>query len=172
MDINISNYLRLNVVDMAMVLISTLIIVLIAKKFFWSKVIDYLDRRQEAITSDLNSAAESKQQGLEFRSQYEVQLAGAKDEARAIKEQAALNAKAEKQETLAQAKMEAEKIKEKALQDIEREKIAAREEIKEQITEVAFLAAEKIVEKELDDKEQRKYVKDFIDHAGEESWTA
>ncbi len=35
MNINIENYLRLNFIDMILVLISTVLICLIAKKFFW-----------------------------------------------------------------------------------------------------------------------------------------
>ncbi|MEF9961358.1 MAG: F0F1 ATP synthase subunit B [Erysipelotrichaceae bacterium] len=172
MDINIGNYLRLNVIDMVMVLVSTFLIVLVAKKFFWSKVLEYLDRREKAIATDLESAANEKAQAVQIKHDYEMQIANAKEEARNILDVAQSSAKAEKKETLTQAKLEADKIKEKAMQDIEREKISVRKEIKTQITEVAFLAAEKIVEKELDDKEHKKYVEDFIDHAGDSSWTA
>lgn len=172
MDINISNYLRINLIDMTMILISTVLIVLIAKKYFWSKVLDYLDRRKQAIADDLKSGEEAKAAGLDYKKQYEVQLAQAKSDARSILDSANSNAKQTKQESLLQAKAEATKIKEKAMQDIEREKISVREDIKAQITEVAFLAAEKIVEKELDDKQHKKYVEDFIEHAGDSSWTA
>ena len=172
MGITIDNYLRLNVTDMIMVLISTFLIVLIAYKFFWSKVLDYLKRREDAIAGDLKAAADEKAAQEAMRVEYETQLAGAKGEALEIIEKAKVHAKDEKQTALKQAKAEADKIKEKALQDIEREKLQAKEEIKDQITEVAFLAAEKIVGKELDEAKHKDYVKDFIDNAGEASWTS
>ena len=46
----------------------------------------------------------------------------------------------------------------------------AEKDIKKEITEVAFLAAEKIVGKELNDEEQKKYIDDFINNAGETPW--
>ena len=57
-----------------------------------------------------------------------------------------------------------------AQRDIEREKMMAEKDIKKEITEVAFLAAEKIVGKELNDEEQKKYIDDFINNAGETPW--
>ena len=82
MDINISNYLRLDVVDMIMVLVSTLILCLFAKHFFWDYVSDYFQKRHDAIAADLKAGADAKAEGENYRQQYEQQLAGAKGEAR------------------------------------------------------------------------------------------
>ena len=41
MNIDITNYLRINPVDMALVCISTFIICLVAKHFFWDVILDY-----------------------------------------------------------------------------------------------------------------------------------
>ena len=45
--INIENYLRLNIVDALLVLISTFLIVLIARKYFWD-ILKLSFRRQRA----------------------------------------------------------------------------------------------------------------------------
>ena len=58
------------------------------------------------------------------------------------------------------------------MQDIEREKVQAQKEMKQTITDVAFEAASKIIEKELDEKQQQKYVDEFIEHAGDDTWQA
>jgi F-type H+-transporting ATPase subunit b len=73
---------------------------------------------------------------------------------------------------LAKAREEAENLKQKALADIEREKVQAQKEMKQTITDVAFEAAEKIIKKELDEKDQQRYVDDFIEHAGDDTWQA
>ena len=70
------------------------------------------------------------------------------------------------------AREEAENLKQKALADIEREKVQAQKEMKQTITDVAFEAAEKIIKKELDEKDQQRYVDDFIEHAGDDTWQA
>lgn len=169
-EFDISSYLRLNPTDMLIVCISTFLIVLIAKHFFWDKALDYLKRREDAIQEDLNAAAQSKAEAQSMKVQYEQQISDARGEAHAILESAKSNASMEKKEVLHKARLEAEGLKEKAFADIEREKIQVRKQMKNEIADVAFLAAEKIVEKELDEDKHKKYVDDFIEHAGDDSW--
>ncbi len=44
--------------------------------------------------------------------------------------------------------------------------------MKDAITDVAFEAAKKIVKAELDEAKQKQYIKDFMEHAGDDSWPA
>lgn len=172
LNFDINAYLRLNPVDMIIVCISTLLIVLIAKHFFWEKASAYLNGRQAAIQADIDAGVKEKEAGEAYKAQYEVQLASAKSEAHEIIESAKANASQEKRDILNAARNEAEALKEKARKDVEREKVAAREEMKEAIVEVAFEAAKQIVNKELDPTAHKQYVDDFIEHAGEETWQA
>ena len=55
--INIDDYLRINVYDAILVLISTILIVLIVKKFFWNYVREYFDKRTAFIQSQLDETA-------------------------------------------------------------------------------------------------------------------
>lgn len=171
-DFDINAYLRLNPMDMLMVCVSTLIIVAIAKHFFWDKVLAYLDARKAAIQADIDAGVESREAAEQYKQQYEEQMAKARGDAREILESAKANAAAEKREILAAARGEADALKEKARKDIEREKVAAREEMKDAIVDVAFEAAKQIVHKELDERTHKQYVDDFIEHAGEEPWQA
>lgn len=172
MNIDITNYLRLDLMDVILVCISTLIICLVAKHFFWDVILDYFQKRHDAIAADIQAGEHARQAGEEYKIQYESQLSNARNEAHAIIESAQKNAKEERKDVLNKARVEAESIKEKALADIEREKVQAQKEMKQTITDVAFVAAEKIIKKELDEKDQQKYVDDFIEHAGDEPWQA
>ena len=167
MDFDINAYLRLNPMDMIMVCVSTLIIVAVAKHFFWDKVLAYLDARKAAIQADIDAGLQSKEAGEQYKRQYEEQMANARGEAHELLESAKANAVQEKREILA-----AEAVKEKARKDIEREKVQARAEMKDAIVDVAFEAAKQIVNKELDESTHKQYVDDFIEHAGDESWQA
>ncbi len=169
-DFDINSYLRLNIVDMLVICISTFLIVVIAKKFFWDKVNTYLQERQQAIQQDIDEAVKQREEATRIKQQYNEELASVKGEARDIIEHAKSVATNERKEVLDKAKQEAEAMKEKATADIEREKMQVRNELKEQITEVAFLAAQKIVEKELDEEKHKQYVDEFIEQAGDSSW--
>lgn len=172
MDINISNYLRLDFVDMALVLVSTLILCLVAKHFFWDYITEYFQKRHDAIAADIQAGDDARAAGEAYKTQYETQLAEAKSEAREIIETAQKHANEEKKAVLAKAKEEAEIMKQKAQQDMEREKQQAQSEMKKTIVDVAFEAAKQIVRKEMDEKDQQSYVNDFIEHAGEDQWQA
>ena len=146
--------------------VSTLIIVAVAKHFFWDKVLAYLDARKAAIQADIDAGLQSKEAGEQYKRQYEEQMANARGEAHELLESAKANAVQEKREILAAARGEAEAVKEKARKDIEREKVQARAEMKDAIVDVAFEAAKQIVNKELDESTHKQYVDDFIEHAG------
>ena len=45
-DFNVANYLRINLQDMIMTLISTILIVLFAKHFFWDKILAFVKKRR------------------------------------------------------------------------------------------------------------------------------
>lgn len=172
MGININDYMRLNLTDVVLVCISTLIICLIAKHFFWDVIVTYFQKRTAAIQADIDAGTEARQSGEAYKQRYEAQMADARKEAHALLEDAKRGAQAEKKELLAKARQEAEGMKTKALQDIEREKLQAQKEMKQAITDAAFDAAGKIIEKELDEEQQQKYVDEFIDHAGDDTWQA
>ena len=94
-------------------------------------------------------------------------MAHAKEEARGIIAAAKDNASKEAEDIVTKAKANAEAMKEKAALEIEHEKARVKKQIKEEISEVAFLAASKVVLKELDEETHKKYVDDFIEQAGE-----
>jgi len=172
LDFDIYAYLRLSPSDVFIVCFSTFLIVCIAKRFFWDKVLAYLDARKAAIQADIDAGTKERTAGEAYKLQYEEQLANAKNEAHDLMETAKVNANQEKREILTAARAEVDRMKEKAREDIEREKAAAREEMKDAIVEVAFEAAKQIVNKELDEQTHKRYVDDFIEHAGDETWQA
>lgn len=163
MNINIENYLRLNVTDMLLILISTLLICLIAKKYFWQYALNYLDNRKKLIQDELDHAKKSEAEGNEYKLQYAQQLKNAKNEANEILDKARVNAKEEGALILEKAQFDAKRTLEKAQRDIELEKLSAQKEIRKEITDVALTAAKAILEKEIDEETHKDYVAQFID---------
>lgn len=162
MNINIENYLRLNFTDMILILISTLIICLIAKKYFWQYALNYLDNRKKLIQDELDSAKKSELEGEQYKQKYADQLKNAKNEANAIVDKARTEAKAEGAQIVEKAQRDAKLALEKAQRDIELEVVNAQKQIQKEITDVAFAAAHKILEKEIDEDTQKSYVDQFI----------
>lgn len=167
---NIDNYLRISLTDVALVCISTFLIVLIAKKFFWDKLLTLIENRQALIQENIDSSIQIKKEAEDVKAQYDEKMKNAGKEAHEILESARQGASQEKQQILEQTQNEVSRIKQQAKEDIERDKRNAEKEMKAAISEVAMEAAKKLVEKEMDEETQKKFVDDFIDKAGNTKW--
>lgn len=167
---NIDNYLRINLQDMIMVLVSTALIILFAKHFFWDKIIALIEKRQALIQENIDSSVAIKAEAIDLKSQYDEKMKHAGQDAHQIIETARSSANEQKQEILVQAENEANRLKEKAQEDIERDRLKAEAQLKNAISDVAIEAAKKLVNKEMDDQTQRQFVDDFIAEVGESQW--
>lgn len=169
-DFNIDNYLRISLTDVVLVLISTCIIILIAKHYFWDKVLEFLKKRQDIIQENIDSSVRIKEAAQATKDQYDAKLKDAGKEAHSIIESAKAKGELEKNEIIQNAQAQAEHIKKKAQEEIERDKRNAEKEMREAISDVAMAAAKALVQKELDGETQRKFVDDFIVQAGDKEW--
>ena len=139
---NIDNYLRISLTDVVLVCISTFLIVLIAKKFFWDKLLAYIQKRQDMIQDNIDSSVKIKEEAQSIKERYDEKMKNAGKEAHAILESARASAAQEKQQ----------------------------KDIKEAIGSVALEISKKLLKKEVDEQEQKKYIDDFIDEAGSAKW--
>lgn len=167
---NIDNYLRISLTDVVLVCISTFLIVLIAKKFFWDKLLAYIQKRQDMIQDNIDSSVKIKEEAQSIKERYDEKMKNAGKEAHAILESARASAAQEKQQILNQTQDEVVRLKKQAQEDIERDKWNAQKDMKEAIGSVALEISKKLLKKEVDEQEQKKYIDDFIDEAGSAKW--
>ncbi|SUO03920.1 ATP synthase F0 sector subunit B [Faecalicoccus pleomorphus] len=166
----IENYLRISLTDVILVMISTILIVLIAKKFFWSKLVAFVEKRQQLVQANIDSSLALKKEAEDLKDQYNKQIMSAGQEANVILENARAQATQEKKQILSKAHQEAVLLKQKAQEDIEREKRNAQNSMKDAIGEVAVDVAKRFVADQMDEETQKKYVDDFLSEAGDKSW--
>ena len=172
MDIQILNYLALNLLDMLLVLISSFIIILIGKKFFWSSIKEYLNKRENFLQEELNQASQAKEASEKVLADYQQQLTDAKVQVNEMIASANNQIAKERELAIKQTKSEIANMKSSAEAQLTQEKIKAQKQLKVEISEVAFSAAKKIISKELDQEICDKYVDEFIEQAKDEKWQA
>lgn len=164
---NIDNYLRISPSDVILVLISTFLIVLFAKHFFWNKILAFVKKRQDLIQANIDDSEKIKKEALDEKAVYDAKLKGAGQEAHEIIEEARATASEQKAQILQDAHQQAARINEAAKEEIEREKLAAQKDMKNAISSVALSAAEALVKSEMDDEKRQGFVAEFIDQARE-----
>ena len=143
-------------------IITVLVLILILKRFFFEKVKKFMDERKANVEEQFQKAEEAENQAREKLDEYNEILAGAEKEKRVIIADAMENAKLQANSVLDEARKEAADIREKSRLQIEREKIAARKEIHNEVGDLAVQLAEKILESELDEDAQASVIDEII----------
>jgi F-type H+-transporting ATPase subunit b len=125
-----------------------------------------LEARQEAIKGDLEAAEASRAQAEELRTEYEQQLAGARDEAGQILENARQSGEEAKAGIISRAEEEADDVKARARQEADGERDRTAAALRREVAELSLDVAEKVVGESLDDDRQRALVNRYIDELG------
>ena len=148
------------------ILLNTLTIFFVARKFLFKPVMKIIQERQQEIDDMYTKAGEAKEQAAALRTEYEEKLSAATDKADRLVKEAVARGQSREEEILRQANAEANAIREKASADIAQEKKKAVNDAKDEISVIAMAVASKVVGRELTAQDQSQLVDQFIDELG------
>ena len=140
-------------------LVAFLVVFLILKKFAWPAIVKGLADREKSIADSLSTAEKVKAEMLQLKSDNEALLAKAREErAQLLKE-----AKETKDKIISEAKDEAKVQATKIIADaqaiINQQKLAAINDLKNQVGKLVVEVSEKVLRRELSNKsEQENYI--------------
>lgn len=151
-------------------IISILILFVALTYILYEPVRKILEDRKQRIANDVANAKQNRAEADKYKTEYEAKLKNIDKEADVILSEARKKALAKENEIVANAKEEAAGIVAQAKKEAELEMKKARDEIKQQIIEVATLMAGKIVTVSLDDEDQANLIQETLKEMGEETW--
>lgn len=131
------------------------ILLFILGKFAWKPIMKMLHEREESIEKALNAADEAKKEMMKLKAGNEQLLLEAKEERDALMRDARKVKEKIIEEARIKANEEADRIIENARESIQFEKLAAINELKNQIASISIEIAEKLIGQELQDKEKQ-----------------
>ena len=149
------------------VLLNTLIIFFVARKFLFAPVMKIIESRQQEIDDMYTQAAGARDEASRLQSEYAEKLSQAAATSERLVQEATARAQAREEEILRQANAGAEAIRAKASADIAQEKKKALNDAKDEISVIALAIAGKVVGRELDEADQSRLVDSFIEELGE-----
>lgn len=149
------------------VLLNTLAIFFVARKFLFVPVLNMIKSRQEEIDTMYLEADNAKQGALALEAEYKEKLSQAQLTGERMVKEAMERGHNREEEILRQANVEAEAIMAKASADIALEKKKALNDAKDEISDIAMAIAEKVVGRELNGEDHADLVNGFIDRLGE-----
>ena len=150
------------------ILLNTLTIYFVAKKFLFKPVMKIIHDRQKEIDDMYLQADQTKDEAEQLRVEYEEKLSAAVQTSDQLVREAMERGKNREEEIIRQANREADAIREKAATDIAREKKQAVRDAKNEISSLALEIAGKVVGESLDADRQEKLVDSFLEELGEQ----
>lgn len=121
--------------------------------------------REDRIRGDLEAAERARSEAEAEKQRWDAQLAGSRDEAGRIIDEARQAAERVRQDLIARAEDEAREIRERAQADIANQRTQAMAQLRDEVAALSIDLAGRIVERNLDDDTNRRLVESFIDQA-------
>ena len=150
------------------ILLNTLIIYFVAKKFLFGPVMKIISDRQKEIDDMYLEANTARSNAAALETEYKEKLSAAAETGERLVKEAVIRGQSREEEIIRAANADANAIREKAAADIAMEKKKAINDAKNEISGMAVAIAEKIVEREISSADQEKMVDDFIRNLGDQ----
>ena len=158
---DVTEFLSIDLTTIIATLLNTLILFLVLKHFLFDKVNKVIEDRKNDVKETYRQADEAKENAEKLEAEYTSRLEGAKEESAQIIQTATRKAQQRSDEIISEARTEA-----KGLVDNASKKIAVNQ-IKNEITDIAFSAAAAVVEKDMTGEDNERLIEKFIDNVGE-----
>lgn len=144
--------------------VTFLIVFFLLRKMAWKPILGALKEREASIQNALDSAQKAKDEMAALQASNEAILMEARNERDKLLKEARDTKESIIAEAKSAAQKEADKIMQSARESIQSEKVAAMDELKNQVARLSIEIAEKIIRTELSsDEKQKSLVNAMID---------
>ena len=161
------SFLGVNPWTALFILLNTLTIYFVAKKFLFVPVMKMIEDRQQEIDDMYSDAGKAQADAKAMQTEYQQKLNQAQVTSENIVNEAVARGQRREEEILRKANEEASAIMSKASADIEMEKKKAINDAKNEISGLAMAIAGKVVERELNAADQADLIDRFIEELGD-----
>ncbi len=135
----------------------------VLKKYAWPAIVGATEERERKIARQLEEAGRMNAESQTALDEHKRLLAGAKEDARALINEAKTVAEKEREGLLAKTRQEQEQILERAKRELEAEREKAIAELRRQAVDLSLAAASRLIDANLDDAANRKLVVEYLD---------
>ena len=156
--------------DATLTLIAVIALFFFASYFFFNPAREFLQKRQDKIKEELDTATESMDSANALKEEYEQKLRDINKEAETILSEARKKALDNEASIVAKAKEDARGIIERANTEAELEKQRVADDVKKEMINVASAMAKKVIGDNMDVNVQDRLVEDTLKEIGDGTW--
>ena len=157
-------------VDSAITILAMFFVFLLLSYLLFNPARNLMEKRQEGIREQMETAAREKQDAIQFKAEYDEKIKIVQKETDEILSEARKKALKKESVMLEEAREEAAQIVARANREVELEKSKVKDEMKQEIINVATAMAGKIVASSLDESKQSQLLADTLEEMGDETW--
>ena len=157
-------------VDSAITILAMFFVFLLLSYLLFNPARNLMEKRQEGIREQMETAAREKQDAIQFKAEYDEKIKNVQKETDEILSEARKKALKKDSVMLEEAREEAAQIVARANREVELEKSKVKDEMKQEIINVATAMAGKIVASSLDESKQSQLLADTLEEMGDETW--
>ena len=157
-------------VDSAITILAMFFLFLLLSYRLFNPARNLMEKRQEGIREQMETAAREKQDAIQFKAEYDEKIKNVQKETDEILSEARKKALKKESVMLEEAREEAAQIVARANREVELEKSKVKDEMKQEIINVATAMAGKIVASSLDESKQSQLLADTLEEMGDETW--
>lgn len=158
------------IADAALMIVAIFVLFLVVGNKLFNPIRNIMQKRQEKIQNELETAASDMKKAEELKAEYEEKLKAIDKEADTILSEARKRALANENKIVAEAKEEAARIIERARVEAELEKQKVADEVKKEMVSIASMMAGKVVSDAVDVKVQDSLVEETLKEIGDSTW--
>ena len=158
------------IADAALMIVAIFVLFLIVGNKLFNPIRNIMQKRQDKIQNELETAASDMKKAEELKTEYEEKLKAIDKEADTILSEARKRALANENKIVAEAKEEAARIIERARVEAELEKQKVADEVKKEMVSIASMMAGKVVAGAVDVKVQDSLVEETLKEIGDSTW--
>ena len=146
-------------------IIAFLVMLWVLKKFGWTPLLNILEERRNKIQSEFDALAKQKEDLDGLIKEYKVKLSGIETEARRKIQEAVAHGRNIATKLQEEAQTKSKELIEANRVTIETEIAKARQQLKNELVQMVFLATEKLLGQKLDEAKHEKLIAEFVEEA-------
>ncbi len=149
-----------DITEMAIQILSTLLLFFVVRYFFWNNITEYLEKRKEVMTTEYEEAKAANLEAVSIKEKADLELTEIRLSAKGVIDDAKNRGELERMDIVKKAKNEADIVISNARKEIDSETEKARSNLNKEIVSVAVLMAEKVIKKEIDESKHQELIKE------------
>lgn len=161
--IDIQGNLFPNPLTMVTQLLATLIIFLMFKKFLWKPVREILAKRTQAMQEELDEARQVRAEAEGYLAQAKQRTEEARETGKQIVSDARDEAERVRESIVSDAEARAKSRIESAEAEIAQKEREMREELQDEVADLALMATEALLHEKVDEQRDREFVESFLE---------